>query len=201
MGLLNLCMKKNPFSRAVHFFLIVPCAVLTVMAAISLGSFVPLHLDIRDYEGSGAATSDLNTCILFATADNENKMVDYQPDNACDFTIWGQVAVGSLAVAMATVLFVKAFLGIKVFSWFVLIELLLSIAGFIFTLALGVVITVGLDDTCRAFQDINELDEDAEYMPCEDYRYAGNSGISFYSALNTVRVRGGSKSACDSVVA
>ena len=114
MGLLNLCMKKHPFSRAFHFFLIVPCVVLAVLAAISLGSFVPLHLDIRDFEGSGAASSDLETCILFATADEDQNTVNYQPDNACDFTIWGQVAVGSLAISMATVLFVKAFLGVKV---------------------------------------------------------------------------------------
>ena len=112
MGLLNLCMKKNPFSRTFHFALMVPCAVLTVMAAISLGMFVPLHIDIKNYEGSGA---NPRTCILFATADRDNAEVDYQPDNACDFTIWGQVAVGSLDVAMATVLFVKAFLGIKVY--------------------------------------------------------------------------------------
>lgn len=114
MGLLNLCMKKHPFSRAFHFMLILPCAVLAVMAAISLGSFVPLHLDIRDYSDGSGAGSNLETCILFATPDRENRMVDYQPDNACDFTIWGQVAVGSLAIGMATVLFVKAFLGIKV---------------------------------------------------------------------------------------
>ena len=117
MGLLNLCMKKNPFSRTFHFALMVPCAVLTVMAAISLGMFVPLHIDIKNYEdeGSGGLAANPRTCILFATADRENAEVDYQPDNACDFTIWGQVAVGSLAVAMATVLFVKAFLGIKVY--------------------------------------------------------------------------------------
>ena len=119
MGLLNLCMKKNPFSRAFHFVLMVPCSVVAVMSAISLGMFVPLHLDIRNYDpeegsGEGVTVEELRTCILFATPDRENRMVDYQPDNACDFTIWGQVAVGSLAIAMATVLFVKAFLGIKV---------------------------------------------------------------------------------------
>lgn len=134
MGLLNLCMKKHPFSRAFHFILIVPCVILAVMAAVCIGSFVPLHLSIRDYTeggddaegqanaGSGnvpvsvpsVSRSDLQTCILFATPDRDNLMVDYQPDNACDFTIWGQVAVGSLAVAIATVLFLKAFLGIKV---------------------------------------------------------------------------------------
>ena len=51
------------------------------------------------------------------------------------------------------------------FSWFALIELLLSLGGFIFTIALGVVITIGLDDTCRAFQTINNLEDEATFMP------------------------------------
>ena len=48
---------------------------------------------------------------------------------------------------------------------FAIIEFLLSIAGFIFTMALGVVITIGLDDTCRAFDVINDLNEENVYMP------------------------------------
>ena len=110
MGLLNLCMKKNPFSRAFHFSLLVPCVVLVIMAAVSLGTFVPMHLDIRDYEGSG----DNLTCVLFATPDRDNTQIDYRDDTTCDFLIWGQVAVGSLGIAIGAVLIVKAFIGTKV---------------------------------------------------------------------------------------
>lgn len=84
----------------------------------------------------------------------------------------------------------------------------MSLGGFFFTIALGVVITIGLDDTCRAFQTINDLEEDSEFMPyvvlvaqhehlltlsflhysCEEYRYGGDSSINFYAPLNTLRV-------------
>ena len=113
MGLLNLCMKKNPFSRAFHFSLLVPCVVLVIMAAVSLGTFVPMHLDIRDYEGSGN-NDQPRTCVLFATPDRHNMHVDYRDDTTCDFLIWGQVAVGSLGIAIGAVLIVKAFIGTKV---------------------------------------------------------------------------------------
>lgn len=117
MGILNLCMKENPLSRAFHGILIVPCLVLVVLAAVSVGTFVPLHLEIRDYDpgsGSGESNGELKTCILFATADRDNNMVDYQDDNACDFVIWGQVAVGSLSIAMIAVLIAKMFIGVRV---------------------------------------------------------------------------------------
>lgn len=118
MGVLNLCMKKNPLSRSWHFMMLLPCLVLVVLAAISLGTFVPLHRDIGDFaDSSGAGSGDSarpKTCILFATPNREEKEVEYRDDNACDFMIWGQVAVGSLAVAMAAVLIIKAFAGVKV---------------------------------------------------------------------------------------
>ena len=115
MGVLNLCMKKNPFSRTFHFILLVPCIVLLVMASSSLGTFVPLHLEIKDYDNAGAGSGDaeIRTCILFATTDSTETEVIYREDNSCDFMIWGQVAVGSLSVAMGAVLIVKAFIGTK----------------------------------------------------------------------------------------
>ena len=116
MGVLNLCMKKNPFSRTFHFILLVPCIVLLIMAATSLGTFVPLHLDIKDYDDGGASGSGdtaIRTCILFAKTDSTETEVQYREDNSCDFMIWGQVAVGSLSVAMGAVLIVKAFIGTK----------------------------------------------------------------------------------------
>ena len=117
MGVLNLCMKDNPLSRAWHGTLLVPCLVLAMMAAISLGTFVPLHLDIKDYEpgsGSGAPVGELKRCILFASADRDNEQVDYQDNTACDFMIWGQVAVGSLAIALGGVFIAKICLGVRV---------------------------------------------------------------------------------------
>ena len=118
MGVLNLCMKKNPISRSWHFIMLIPCLVLVVLAAISLGTFVPLHRDIGNFaESSGASSGDSappNTCILFATPNREQEEVEYREDNSCDFMIWGQVAVGSLAVAMGAVLIIKTFAGIKV---------------------------------------------------------------------------------------
>lgn len=110
MGVLNLCMKKNPFARTFHFILLVPCVVLLIMVATSLGTFVPLHRDINDFEGSG---SELDTCILFATPDRENEEVDYRGVTSCDFMIWGQLAVGALAISIGAVLIVKAFAGTK----------------------------------------------------------------------------------------
>lgn len=50
-------------------------------------------------------------------------------------------------------------------SFFALIELILTALGFLFTLALGVVITIGTDDTCKAFEEINNLDVDTGYIP------------------------------------
>lgn len=110
MGILNLCMKKNPFSRVFHFILVVPFVVIMVLAASSLGTFIPLHREIKEYVGSG---EDLQTCILFATPNHAESRVDYRDDTSCDFMIWGQVAVGSLGVAVSAVLIVKAFIGTK----------------------------------------------------------------------------------------
>ena len=123
MGVLNLCMKKNPFSRTFHFILLVPCILIVVLAATSLATFVPLHLEIKDYDsnradGSAAGASEtksgIGTCILFASTDNREQEVRYREDNSCDFMIWGQVAVGSLAVTIGAVLIIKAFIGTKV---------------------------------------------------------------------------------------
>ena len=118
MGVLNLCMKKNPFSRAFHCILLLPCLVLVVLASVSLGTFVPLHRDIANYvEGSAVSSGDdaPKMCILFATPNRDTyEDVDYQDDNSCDFMIWGQLAVASLAVAMGAVLIIKAFAGTKV---------------------------------------------------------------------------------------
>lgn len=103
-------MKKNPFSRTFHFILVVPFVVIMVLAATSLGTFIRLHQDIKDFVGSG---DDRQTCILFATPNHNEVMVEYRDDTSCDFMIWGQVAVGSLAVAVSTVLIMKACIGTK----------------------------------------------------------------------------------------
>ena len=42
------------------------------------------------------------------------------------------------------------------FSVFALVELILTAIGFLFTLALGIIITIGTDDTCTAFNAINK---------------------------------------------
>lgn len=111
MGILNLCMKKNPFSRTFHFILVIPFVVIMVLAATSLGTFIPLHRDIKDHAGSGDGAP--RTCILFATPNRDEKVVEYRDDTSCDFVIWGQVAVGSLAVAVTAILIVKACIGTK----------------------------------------------------------------------------------------
>lgn len=111
MGIMNLCMKKNPFSRTFHFILVIPFVVLMVLAATSLGTFIPLHRDIRDHADGLNGT---RSCILFATPNRVGEgTVDYRDDTSCDFMIWGQVAVGSLAVAVSAILIVKACLGTK----------------------------------------------------------------------------------------
>ena len=63
------------------------------------------------------------------------------------------------------------FISLFSFSVFALIELLLTAAGFIFTLALGVVITVGLDDTCIAFNKVNDNNPDTKFMPYVLFRH------------------------------
>lgn len=114
MGILNLCMKKNPFSRTFHFILVIPFLVIMVLAATSLGTFIPLHRDVKDYvDDLGSGDFMPRSCILFATANREKNRVEYRDDASCDFMIWGQVAVGSLAVAVSAVLIVKAFIGTK----------------------------------------------------------------------------------------
>lgn len=115
MGILNLCMKKNPFSRTFHFILVIPFVVLMVLAATSLGTFIPLHRDIKDYvDGLGSENDTVpQSCILFATPNRDKGTVEYRDDTSCDFMIWGQVAVGSLAVAVSAILIVKACIGTK----------------------------------------------------------------------------------------
>lgn len=116
MGLLNLCMKKNPLSRTFHLIVVLVCFVLLIFVAVTLGIFVQLHLDIGDMaDSAGSGPQDRpDTCILFATADRDEKEVRYQDDTSCDVLIWGHVAVGALAVAMGAVLIIKAFAGVKV---------------------------------------------------------------------------------------
>ena len=50
------------------------------------------------------------------------------------------------------------------FSVFALVELILTAIGFLFTLALGIIITIGTDDTCKAFDTINK-EEENPFMP------------------------------------
>lgn len=116
MGLLNLCMKKNPLSRTFHLIVLLVCFVLLVFVAVTLGTFVTLHLDIKDVaDSAGSGPEDRpKSCILFATPDRDEKKVKYQDDTSCDVMIWGHVAVGALAIAMGAVLIIKAFAGVKV---------------------------------------------------------------------------------------
>lgn len=116
MGLLNLCMKKNPISRTFHLIVVLVCFVLLVFVAVALGTFVSLHLEISDTaDSAGSGPEDRpNTCILFATVDRDEGEVKFMDDTSCDVLIWGHVAVGALAIAMGAVLIIKAFAGVKV---------------------------------------------------------------------------------------
>ena len=111
MGVMNLCMKKNPLSRTYHLIVLVPCFLLLVFAAIVLGVFVTLHLRIRD---SSASDDRSNTCILFASLNGDKTGVKYSSESPCDVLIWGHVAMAASVVVLGAVLIIKAFAGIKV---------------------------------------------------------------------------------------
>ena len=111
MGLMNLCMKKNPLSRTYHLIVLVPCFLVLIFAAVVLGVFVTLHLDIRD---SPASDDRSDTCILFAALNRGKTEVKYSNESPCDVLIWGHVAMAASAVVLGAVLIIKAFAGIKV---------------------------------------------------------------------------------------
>lgn len=51
------------------------------------------------------------------------------------------------------------------FSVFTILEFILTFLGFMFGLTLAVMVTIGLDDTCTAFEVVNNLDDEAEFTP------------------------------------
>lgn len=46
-----------------------------------------------------------------------------------------------------------------------MIEFILTLLGFLFGLTLAVMVTIGVDDTCNAFETVNDFEEDAKFKP------------------------------------
>lgn len=108
-------MVKNAGSRVFHGFMVVPCAILCLLAIISFSSFAYLHDKIRD--DMHDAWKDLGVtpryCILY-TEHARGINVTLSDDHTCVFAIWGEVVVSFIALLLGMFFIVKAIIGIHV---------------------------------------------------------------------------------------
>ena len=111
---------KNAGSRLFHGVMVVPCAVLCLIAIISFGTFASTHDKIRkesDKFERHHPEYRLNRCILFAKSGvdpiTKKEAVFLSEGHACVLAIWGEVFVAFLALLLGVVFVVKAAIGLK----------------------------------------------------------------------------------------
>ena len=104
-------MVKSAGSRFFHGAMVVPCAILCLLAIISFGSFATEHDKIRKAVQKNEGLIDPHYCILFIDAVGDDT-VKLSEDHTCVFAIWGEVAVCFLAIVLGVFFTVKAVIGV-----------------------------------------------------------------------------------------
>ena len=108
-------MVKNAGSRVFHGIMVVPCALLCLLAVISFSSFAYQHDKIRDEMHNAWKDTGVTPryCILF-TEHAVGKNVTLSDDHTCVFAIWGEVALSFIALLLGMLFIVKAIIGVHV---------------------------------------------------------------------------------------
>ena len=118
-------MVKNKGSRVFHFSMVVPLALLCLLAVISFGSFTSVHLKIRSNRlrthsmtpvprnGISPAPGKPHYCILFTEYEGKNSVV-LSESPTCSFVIWGGISVFILSLVLGIVFTAKALYGVNV---------------------------------------------------------------------------------------
>ena len=113
-------MAKKPGSRVFHGVMVVPCAVLCLVAVISFGTFASTHNEIGKKTDKAEDEYPLlrwNRCILFATTgkdpDTGEKQIFLSDGRACVVAIWGEVFVALFALLLGVAFSFKAAIGVN----------------------------------------------------------------------------------------
>ena len=107
-------MVKHAGSRVFHGVMVVPCAVLCLVAIISFGTFASKHNEIgKKLDKAEQKYPDVhsNRCILFATT--KYNSVFLSGGRACVVAIWSEVFVALLALLLGVVFSVKVAIGVN----------------------------------------------------------------------------------------
>lgn len=105
---------RNPFSRVVHCFMIIPLLLILGLALSSLGYFAVIDSKVSGVDAPPGG----GHCILFADwnkdASNRAGDLDLGSGHVCVFVIFGEVAVAVLAALLIVWMIVKTSAGFYV---------------------------------------------------------------------------------------
>lgn len=176
---------ENNGSRIFHLMMIIPAGLLLLLLSlISLGTMADTNRKFTDELRESNTDGD---CVLFA--EGRKGTVHFSEGKQCEFAIAGTAVLAVLSFVFGIVLLLKAIAGINVVSVFALVELVLSASGTVWAFIVSVVITAGLDETCKAFVDANS---DLKNIPCCTYYWSETGDIKdgtfFYEGINASRI-------------
>lgn len=103
-------MVNNGGSRVFHGVMVVPCAILCLVAVISFGSFADIHNKIRN-KIQDERGHNVDYCILF-TNPAYNKTLVLGDDGPCVTSIWGGVCVCLASIVIGVAFVLKAVIGV-----------------------------------------------------------------------------------------
>ena len=102
---------RNPGSRVLHCFMILPLLLVLALSITSLSYFAVIHEKV----GATDLPCGGGKCILFAKwngdGNNGEGCIDLSSGHACVFSIFGEVAVAVLSALLIVWMIVKASAG------------------------------------------------------------------------------------------
>ena len=164
--------------------LVITAFILLVSSFISFSSLVFLEVKISRNTVYGSAT--YGDCILYAdyneTTNGSYPLIELGRSNACSFAIYGESVIALFAAIFVVVPCIKAIFGRETGTCDIVVQSVLHGVASVLAFLIGLVLSSGLIDTCRAVSQ-TQNGTCRELVIPEPDSSSNSTSVSFYLSV------------------
>jgi hypothetical protein len=151
--------------------------ILVILSLVVIGSLANLHNKLADYPDR--SNSSALVCILFSS--QASGRFEYGHSHACNAEVYSFAVLAGISVAFLVVSVGRVVVAADIWCTSVLECAVIAVLT-VFSFCLGLVITIGLSQTCNTLLDINKEENNCDQNVPDD-----NKGVKYYDAVDSAQ--------------